>query len=208
MKSFKEYLTESKKVYEFKIKIAGEVSGDSTKQLKQALDQYKVEGCSAGRRTPIQESPVDFPDHKNVNVTIFDVTLAYPANSAQIRAAVSEGLKLALSCVSVTNLKEEEEIELNHEYDEKSDESVLLQGYEIESEGQKLVGEQQKMSLLKELNKTKHAGEQYKGVNDELLATGAPKHVKDTPGKQVKVKTKVTNLFTKQVKVPTAKGVK
>lgn len=208
MKSFKEYLTESKKVYEFKVKIAGEVSSDATKQLKQALDKYKVEGCSAGRRTPIQESPVDFPDHKNVNVTIFDVTLAYPTNSVQVRASVSEGLKLPLSCVSVTNLKEEEEIELNHQHDEESGDSLLLQDYENDDKGQSLVGETQKMALLKELNKTKHAGEQYKGVNDELLAKSAPKGGKDTVGKQVKVNTKVKNLFTKQIKVPTPKGVK
>lgn len=207
MKSFKEYLTESKKVYEFKVKIAGEVD-DSAKQIKQALDKFKVEGCSAGRRTPIQESPVDFPDHKNVNVTIFDVSLAYPTNSVEVRSAVSEHLKLPLSCVSVLNLKEEEEIALNHEYDEKTGESLLSKDYEEGKDGQSLVGEKQKMSLLKELNKTKHAGEQYKGVNDELLAAGTPKHVKETPGKQVKVKTNISNLFTKQIKVPTAKGAK
>lgn len=208
MKSFKEYLTESKKVYEFKVKIAGEVGKEFTKQIKQALDKYKVESCSAGRRTPIQESPVDFPEHKNVNVTIFDVCLAYPVNSVQVKAAIAEHLKLSLASINVLNLKEEEEIALNHLHDEKSGESLLTKEYESDSEGQNLVGEKQKMSLLKELNKTKHAGEQYKGVNDELLATGTPKHVKDTPAKQVQVKTNVKNIFTKQIKVPTAKGAK
>jgi hypothetical protein len=62
------------------------------------------------------------------------------------------------------------------------------------------------LNFLQELNREKHTGTQYKGINDEILAAGAPKHVKETPGKQVETKkTKITNLFTKQVK---AKGVK
>ena len=60
------------------------------------------------------------------------------------------------------------------------------------------------MNFLKDLNKqSRTTGEQVTGYNDALLASGAPKHVKETPGKQVKVETKkFSNLFTKQVKLP------
>ena len=61
MKSFTEYLTESKKVYEFKIKVAGECPKDCASQVKKALAQYKVEKCSAGKSTPIQETQEEFP---------------------------------------------------------------------------------------------------------------------------------------------------
>ena len=43
MKSFKEYLTESKKVYEFKVKIAGDIPKDFANNLKIALAQFNVE---------------------------------------------------------------------------------------------------------------------------------------------------------------------
>lgn len=173
MKSFKEYLTESKKVYEFKIKIAGDCPDDCKEQLKQALGKYSVENCSEGHRTPIIESHADFPEQRNVSVTMYDVCLAYPANSQQVAVEVVQKLGIPASCVKVRSLKEEEEFELNHKNDEKTDESLLTKDYE-KSSNQDLVGEKQKMKLLKELSKMKNAGEQYKGVNDKILAKKAP----------------------------------
>ena len=40
MKSFKEYLTESKKTYHFKVKIAGHEGKDATNRMKEALAQF------------------------------------------------------------------------------------------------------------------------------------------------------------------------
>lgn len=173
MKSFKEYLTESKKVYEFKVKIAGDCPDDCKDQIKQALSKYSVENCSDGHRTPIIESHADFPDQKNVSVTMFDVCLAYPANSQQVAFEVMQKLKIPACCVKVRSIKEEEEFELNHQNDEKTNEVLLTKDYE-KSSNQDLVGEKQKMKLLKELSKMKNAGEQYKGINDKLLAKKAP----------------------------------
>jgi len=172
MKSFKEYLTESKKVYEFKIKLAGdfEKGGDA---IKKALAQYKVESCSSGKRTPIAETQPDFPNHKNTNVTVFDVVLAYPTNSPRVRAAVAEALGCGEECVKVRNLQEEAEDAINHQHDEKTGVSVLSKDYEA-SDNQKLVGDKHVFSLLKELGKTKHSGEQVKGINDEILAKSVP----------------------------------
>ena len=42
MKTFKEYLTESKKIYSFKIKVAGELPQNFQENLKQQLDRCKV----------------------------------------------------------------------------------------------------------------------------------------------------------------------
>jgi len=173
MKTYKEYLMESKKVYEFKIKIAHDVDTNCSDTIKLALNQYKVESCSTGKRTPIQETQIDFPEKKNISVTVFDVSLAYPATSSQIREAIADKLNLSLCCVKVRNLQEEAEMELNHQYDEVSGESMLNTDYEP-SNHQDLVGDKHAMSLLKELNKTKHSLEQYTGVNDELLAKSAP----------------------------------
>jgi hypothetical protein len=173
MKSYKDYLTESKKVYEFKIKLAGdyEKAGD---KIKAALAQYKVEKCSAGKRLPIAETHVDFPEIKNTNVTIFEVCTAYPTNSQTVRALVAERCGCSLDCVRVRTPLEEAEHALNHANDEKTGEALLGKDYEDNKEGQKVVGEKHKLSLIKELSKMKHGGEQVKGTNDQLLADKVP----------------------------------
>ena len=201
MKSFTEYLTESKKVYEFKVKLAGdyEKAGD---KIKTALSPYKVESCSAGKRLPIAETHSDFPGIKNTNVTIFDVCLAYPTNSATVRSLVAEKCGCSLDCVKVRTPLEEAEIALNHAHDAKSGEALLGKDYEADAKAQKLVGEKQKFNLLKELNKVKHGGEQVKGYNDQLLASSVPteKSVEET----VKQNTK-SPVGSRAVKKPTVK---
>ena len=174
MKSFKEYLAENKSIYEFKIKIAGDCPDNCAKRIKEALTKFRVESCSEGKRSPIQETQVEFPDHKNISVTHFDVCVDYPATSLEIRDLIAEHLSLSLSCVKVRNLKEQEEEELNHANDEPTGEALLEKPELEETDGQKLVGEKQKMSLLKDLNKQKRTLEQYKGVNDKILAKKAP----------------------------------
>lgn len=204
MKSFKDYLTESKKVYEFKVKIAGDCPEDCSAQIKGALAQFHVATVSSGKRTPIQERHSEFPEHKNVNMTIFDVKTDYPATSLQVKDLVASSLGLAGSCVKVQNMAEEKEHAINHANDKRTGEAIVGTEYEP-SNNQDLVGDEYAMSFLKELNKDKHQGTQVKGYNDELLADGAPAHSKETPGKQVKITTKPVNLFTKQDKVPTVK---
>ena len=181
MKSFKEYIIESKQSYEFKIKIAGEPSDDAVSNIKQACEQFTVESFSEAKRTPIQETHADFPEHNNIAVTIFDVTLSYPVTSHQLRDLVVEAGNLTQTCVKVRNLKEQEEEALNHENDEKSGKALLGTDYEKEN-NQSLVGDKHTMELLRELSKTKHQGTQYKGVNDKLLAKKAPKE-KSGPAK-------------------------
>jgi hypothetical protein len=173
MKSFKEYLTESKKVYEFKVKLIGECPKDCSSQIKAALGQFHVGSVSAGKSTPIQEHHSDFPEHKNVRMTVFDITTDYPATSHQIRDMIASGLGKSLAEVKALSKAEAEEIELNHAHDKSSGKALLGTDYEA-SNHQDLVGEKHTMKFLQELNKDKHQGTQYKGYNDELLATSVP----------------------------------
>ena len=73
---------------------------------------------------------------------------------------------------------EQAEIELNSltfgRVGQSSTEALLNQPYET-SDNQKLVGDKRNIDFLKELDQFKHAGESYKGVNDQLLAKDAPK---------------------------------
>jgi hypothetical protein len=203
MKSFKEYLTESKKVYEFKVKIAGDHAKDAVEQIKAALAEFHVASVSKPRTTPIQERLVEFPNHKNTQMTVYEITTNYPATSRQICDQIASGLGTTHNCVKVYSALEEKEFEINHQYDERTGEA-LVGKMQDPSDNSDLASESQKMNFLKDLNKQpRKTGEQVTGYNDAILAPSVPKHVKETPGKQVKVETKkFSNLFTKQVKLP------
>jgi len=169
MKSFKEYLTESKKTYEFKVKVGGACPKNCAEQIKAALAQFNVESCSAGKGVPIQEHHAEFPEHKNIEMTIFEVTTSYPATSVQIRSKVAEALNIANSLVKVKTPAEEKEHAINHAHDQASGESLLEKPYE-ESNHQNLVGEKHMMSFLKELNKEdKKTGKAVEGANEKMF---------------------------------------
>ena len=207
MKSFKQYLTESKKTYEFKIKLAGDYEKDAVNKIKEALAKYNVESCSAGKRAPIQESPIDFPDHNNINVTVFDVALSYPTNSVQVREAVADKLGITSNCIKVRSTGDLEEEILNHQFDEKSGESLLSKEYE-DSNNQHLVGNDRTMSLLKELSKVKNCGEQVKGINDDLFAKSIPSEKIEGPALKAAKINNVSPVGSTKVKLPTAKTAK
>jgi hypothetical protein len=61
MRSFTEVLTESKKTYEFKIGVAGPLPESFTDRLETCLRKYNISNITSGKKTPIQERPLDFP---------------------------------------------------------------------------------------------------------------------------------------------------
>lgn len=204
MKSFKQYLVESKQTYDFKIKVAGECPDKAVDGIKAALSQYDCNSCSSGKRTPIQETQIDFPEEKNVEVTVFEVSLNYPATSEQVRVAVASKLAKTESQIKVRNPEEEAEVALNHANDEASGEALLEK--ELEAvDGQKLVGDKHVMSLLKELGKHKTNGEQVKGTNDKILAKKAPAE-KAASAKIDKKAGTISPVGSRQNKVPSTKG--
>jgi hypothetical protein len=84
MKTFKEYLTESKKVYSFKVKVAGELPENFKENLKQILERCKVASLEKIGESPIQAFPMDFPTRKNCEVTVFEVICEYPITAPEI----------------------------------------------------------------------------------------------------------------------------
>ena len=87
MKTYKSYLEESKRQYEFQVRIAGLVESENLKTIKNALAMFKAEKVSQLKRLPIQEHS-DFPSHGPIEVTILEVATDYPATPEQVRAAV------------------------------------------------------------------------------------------------------------------------
>jgi hypothetical protein len=110
MKTFKEYLTESKKVYSFKVKVAGELPEKFQEGLKTRLGRCGVMKVEKLSSTPIQESPLDFPELKNMEVTIFEVICEYPVTSPEISVEI-KNMGLDEACYRVRGSNEPTEQE-------------------------------------------------------------------------------------------------
>ena len=95
MKSFKEHLFESKKKYDFRVKIAGEFATENETKLKGLMDRYSVDSFKKVGKTPIQELPLDFPQVKNCEVSIFEVTVDYPTTTQELTEYLSTELGIS-----------------------------------------------------------------------------------------------------------------
>jgi hypothetical protein len=175
MKHFKEYLIESKKTYSFKIKIAGDLKEGFNEKLKMAMEKFELVSLSSGKRTPIQETPLDFPNSKFTHVNVFDVEVSYPTTPSVLENYLGHMCEVSMGDIRVRASNEPSEYyqELMNVPPSDKDEVLLKTDYSAE-DNQSLVGEKSKLSLIKELDKIKHQGEQYKGVNDKLLADKIP----------------------------------
>jgi hypothetical protein len=85
MKNFQQYLAESERTYNYRIKIVGDVAPDFIKQLEGKLAQFDPVKIGKPKSTPVQLKPADFPKHSNDSVTSMDVEFRYPAIEPQIK---------------------------------------------------------------------------------------------------------------------------
>lgn len=85
MKPFAQYLAESERTYDYRIKMCGDATTEFVKQLKSKLDQFDPVKMSDIKTTPVQVIPTDFPNFKNERVSMFDVSFRYPAIEPQIK---------------------------------------------------------------------------------------------------------------------------
>jgi hypothetical protein len=85
MKNFKDYLAESERTYNYRIKMVGDLPSEFYNSLKGKLSQFDPLKIGSIKTTPIQAKPADFPAFENEKVTSFDVMLRYPAIEPQIK---------------------------------------------------------------------------------------------------------------------------
>lgn len=84
MKTFAQYLTESEKTFDYRIKIVGDISADFTKAFKDKLKKFDPAKVGDFKSTPILSKPTDFPSFTNQSVNMIDVSFRYPATPPQI----------------------------------------------------------------------------------------------------------------------------
>jgi len=157
MKSLKDYIT--KKTYDFKIKVAGELPAKFESVLKTSLEKYGVASMTTSK-TPIQKLPLDFPGLDNTEVHIYEVCLNYPVIPPVLRSYVMEKTGIAEAKIVVRNIRDnEEDYQVYGDSTEKNTKYVtkLTSDYETDSKmdkmAQEMVGEKRVFDLLKELSK-------------------------------------------------------
>ena len=166
MKSFVEFLTESKKTYEFKIGVAGELPEGFQDRLEMALKKFSLVNISTGKKTPIQERPLDFPQLQNMEVHYFEAEVEYPTTTQVLQEYVGKCCIIPQSNIIVRNAADPRE-----EYQETKDSApyeAMLTKEDMGGEtAQEDVAGNRVMSLLKEL-------ETARKENEHSGAEGAP----------------------------------
>jgi hypothetical protein len=106
MRSFKEYLSESKKTYTFRVKVAGGFSKEQETALESLLSRYQLSSFKKTGTTPIQELPLDFPKLRNTEVNIYEVVLDYPATQFELTEYISGSLAITKENIVVRSPNE------------------------------------------------------------------------------------------------------
>lgn len=156
MKTFKDYLTESKKIYSFKVKVAGEIPEKFQESLKNRLDRCKVMTFEKLSTTPIQKLPLDFPGKENMEVTIFEVVCEYPITAPEISNYIKES-GIDEDCFRVRGSGEPSEVDQLMTDDEPSGKALLNDAQYKESSNAKhkdYFGDDFNKGFLKDLQKT------------------------------------------------------
>jgi|TARA_B100002003_G_C14120525_1_gene538914 hypothetical protein len=164
MSTFAKYLTESTKTYEYRVKIAGDIDKDFASRLETACQKFEVQKLSAGKKTPIQSLPLDFPAIKNESVTIFNLSTSYPVSVRELKEYIADYMRISPAMVVVRTPDEPTE-----EYQEqiaiagKSEYKNKLQDIEYKDapkvKGEDFHSTKANMSLLKELLKDREKTE-------------------------------------------------
>jgi hypothetical protein len=157
MKSFAQILTESKKTYEFKIGVAGELPEGFQDHMETALQKFKLLNSSAGKKTPIQERPLDFPQLQNMEVTYFEVETEYPTTVQILQEYLGQCCGIPQSHIIVRNPNEPQELYQEAQEDEVYEPMLTKEDMGGES-GQEHVGGERIMGLLAELEKARKEG--------------------------------------------------
>ena len=186
MSTFKDYLTESTKSYDYKIKIAGEPKDIDKNALETALQKFDLSKMSAGKSTPIMTLPLDFPRLSNESVTIFDVTTNYPESPRVMQEYLSDILRIPLTHIVVRKPGEpSEQYQSDMQIAKTSEYKTKLQDIEYSDlakiKPEDLHSTQANMSLLKELLKDRESKYTVEKGSDDKVQDIQSKEEVGTP---------------------------
>ncbi len=91
MKTFRQYLKESKQTFKYTIKIAADVSSEQREKIKQQLAKlFDVVDIDKAKfiQTPVEKSPNGFPEISNQSLHILKLEFKYPVTEPAVIQAI------------------------------------------------------------------------------------------------------------------------
>ena len=144
------------------------------------LDRYKVDSFKKIGTTPIQELPLDFPQVKNCEVSIYEVTLDYPTTQQELTEYISVGLSVNRSHLAVRSPNEPTE---EYQHQEPKREGALLDDPDYKespnAQFEDYYGDKYNTGFIKELNDILKL--QRKARGEEIPTEGEAKFNTDSP---------------------------
>lgn len=162
MTRFKDLYEQKSKVYSFKIGIAGDLPENFANTLETALKRFDVTNLSKAKTTPIQERPLDFPHHQNVQVHFFETSVRYPTTPQIMREYIAQTCGVHSNNIIVRY--PDEPIERYQEKTKDEPYEALLDTPLGGESAQQSVAGNRVMELLKELEKARGEREHDPGA--------------------------------------------
>ena len=92
MKTLKEYLAESVKEYNYKVKILGEVEDGMMDTIENELKRYDLKTMGSPSKTIFQKQPLDFDEGVSGEVNIASFTTGLPLSKDTVRDRIAHQL--------------------------------------------------------------------------------------------------------------------
>lgn len=109
MKKFSDFLAESQKQYEFRIKVAGMLDNEQLDKIEMGLEKWGLQTLGKPKVTPIQKHPVDFSNLKEIEVSIMDLVIDYPATPQEVAQRIHDYSHVPMDYIRVYNSKDPNE---------------------------------------------------------------------------------------------------
>lgn len=166
MKSFIKYLTESKKTYSFKVRIANcDLDNDTLDRIETGLKQFDLVSMSKPKNYPPEDRSVEFPKVGTCEVKEFDAELNYPTVDMAVRQAVAHAAGLSLDrVIAYTKVDYENRLKEIDRIEKAKKQGAVLDKETLESDAKP----SSSMDMLKDLESRKY---EFANPNKERAKT-------------------------------------
>lgn len=168
MRAFKQYLTESHRTYDFRVRIADtEITPEILNGIERGLAAFQLADISKPKSLPIM-STHEFANLGPVGRHQFEVKLNYPTTPDGVRSVISQSTRIAAAKIVVRGALEDD-----LPTHEMTPEESLVAGkdvYKDDDSAQEHVGDKRVASLLKDLIAKRDGTKPVQNVNDAILA--------------------------------------
>jgi hypothetical protein len=173
MKTLNDYLMESAKTYEFRLKTCCELSDDQLDSLEKHMRKYEAFDIESPKRTILQSAPLDFHNVGATEIYIMDFKTKLPMSPAMLVNELVQKIGISERDIRVRNKLEPAEQEDAASMEEPTDgetDALLLDGEYTEAENHKAedhYGDQYNTKFVAELERTrKEHNTEYKGKSN------------------------------------------